>query len=275
MVNILQSGSDLEEKQLGDLGVANRDMWSWNRLEKPQGSKTFDSIKDWNDWLLTYLEEDVEDAKQGDVKAPRKAALNVFRDIRKDLRFIINHRGLETESYKKDLVGWFTPFILFLSAGPLCRRIEQMIALMKAGVLTMLGPRLEAHPCPDGWLAKSENPDCKQIVNTVIDAYHSPTKLDNTADELLQDLLKQKECQAHRIGDHETGAIDIGEESYNIIKAGKPHPRRFAIGVPAEGVHWLTNDQPSPLADSINLHQTDVIARAVLTVAAKDQFGHE
>jgi hypothetical protein len=60
--------------------------------------------------------------------------------------------------------------------------------------------------------------------------------------------------------------------TFNIIKrSGERHPRRFAIGLPAEGLHWFTIIQPRPGADSINLRQTDAIARAALGLASTDQ----
>ncbi|KAF5230827.1 hypothetical protein FANTH_13678 [Fusarium anthophilum] len=274
ILNILREETeqtpDNELSMVRKLELSEADAWSWDVLEKPQGSTEFSSMESWNDWLRQYLTKDVEHAKEGNVNNPVKAALDVLREIRNEIRLIVSNRGLEQHSYKEDLIDWFTGYNSFLSVGPPRRRVEQMISLMEAGVLQLLGPGLDVETREDGWLAKSKIGERK--VQTVIDAAVPPPKLNNTADELLGYLYETKQCQAHRIGRQETGAIDITEEPYNIVEVNnKPHPRRFALGVPAEGVHWATTIQPRPFVDSISLRQTDAVARAALNLAAKDQ----
>ncbi|WXC61641.1 hypothetical protein SNK03_007515 [Fusarium graminearum] len=267
--------NESEESIVKILGLPEGDAFSWDHLGHPERKYGFESINDftsvehWNKWLLGYLQQDAADAREGNVKGPLKAALDVLREIRNDIRLIVNNQGLDSESHVKDL-AWFTGYNSFLSVGPPRRRVEQMIALMDANVLKTLGPGLTIKPDGDRWTAASDITESQTTVQTLIDASVSAPKLSITADELLKHLCDTEQCRAHSIGKDETGAIDINSDFKVINKAGESYSRRFALGVPAEGVHWATTIQPRPYMDSISLRQTDAVARAALRLGAGD-----
>ncbi|KAH8429496.1 uncharacterized protein LDX57_007158 [Aspergillus melleus] len=257
-----------EIEKLEDLGVRRDDVWSWERLKKPQGDRTFNTWEEWHQWVLGYLQKDVDYAKAGNVQGPLKAALDVLRDIRNEVRLIVDHHGVDGSSYRDDLVMRYTPLNSFFSVGPPRRRVEEMIALMKAGVLQVLGPDLKVRCHGNDWFAESENPKCCQKVQTVIEARLPLPNLRKTEDPLLKNLLQAGQCQLHKIDGYETGAIDITNRPYHIKDVtGKGHPRRFAIGVPTEGVHWVTTAGVRPCVNSVNLTDTDAVARAALKCA--------
>ena len=49
----------------------------------------------------------------------------------------------------------------------------------------------------------------------------------------------------------------------------RPHPRRFAFGVPTESVHWVTAAGIRPGVNSVILGDADAIARSSLRIAAE------
>jgi hypothetical protein len=68
----------------------------------------------------------------------RRAASGTPLDFGKDLWPLIA-REVETA----DLEHWYTPLNAFLSIGPPPRRVEEMIALIEAGSLEVLGPGMQ------------------------------------------------------------------------------------------------------------------------------------
>ena len=70
----------------------------------------------------------------------------MLRDLRNELRQIVDHGGLAGASRRDHLDRWYTPLNAFLSIGPPRRRIEEMTALIEAGVLECSGPRLGGPP---------------------------------------------------------------------------------------------------------------------------------
>jgi uncharacterized NAD(P)/FAD-binding protein YdhS len=256
---------------LGEFGIAEADHWSWDRISRPYGGRVFAGPDDFREWLLDHLREDAAQAALGNVDGPLKAALDVLRDLRNELRRIVDHGGLGGTSRREHLDRWYTPLNAFLSIGPPRRRIEEMTALIEAGVLEVLGPRLEVRAEGGAWVAHSPDvPGSTVTATTLIEARLPEPDLRRTADELLARLLKTGQCRPHTVDGYETGGLDVTQRPYRLIdRQGRPHARRFAIGVPTEGVHWVTAAGARPGVDSVTLSDADAVARAVLRTAAE------
>lgn len=252
---------------LDGFGVAPADRWDWAAVARPYGERRFEGRRDFRAWLLAYLREDAARARAGNVSGPAKAALDVLRDLRNELRQIVDHGGLAGASHREHLDGWYTPLNAFLSIGPPRRRIEETAALIEAGVLEVLGPGLEvATDTPGVFTARSAVvPGSTVSVTTVIEARLPAPDVRRTGDALLAGLLRTGQCRAHRVGSHVTGGLDVTPSPYRLIDArGRAHPRRFAVGVPTEGVRWVTAAGARPGVNSVTLADADAVARAVL-----------
>ena len=260
--------SPQEAQLLDEFGIPKANRWSWDRISRPYGGHTFATAGLWRDWLLAYLREDAEQAALGNIEGPLKAALDVMRDLRNELRLIVDHGGLPGVSRRDHLDRWYTPLNAYLSIGPPRQRIEQMIALMEAGILDVLGPRLEVRAEDGAWLAHSPDvPGSTVRATTLIEARVPEPKLRQTADKLLAHLLKTGQCRPHTLDGFETEGLDVTLSPYHLIDCqGHPHPRRFAVGVPTEGVHWVTAAGARPGVNSVTLSDTDAVARAALHI---------
>ncbi|MEU2620929.1 FAD/NAD(P)-binding protein [Streptomyces sp. NPDC007157] len=273
-------GRPAETAVLDAAGVPTADRWSWDRLQRPYGEREFADPADWRDWLRGHLREDAAQAALGNVRGPLKAALDVLRDLRNEIRLVVDHGGLTGASRRAHLDGWYTPLNAFLSIGPPRRRVEELTALLAADVVAVLGPGLEVDRADGAWLAHSpEVPGSAVRVTTLIEARLPEPDLRRTADELLAGLRREGACRPHRVDGHETGGLDVTPRPYRLSdRDGLPHPRRFAFGVPTEGVHWVTAAGARPGVDSVTLSDADAIARAVLRTAtprSEEQPGAE
>ncbi|WP_328371481.1 FAD/NAD(P)-binding protein [Streptomyces sp. NBC_00445] len=270
-----------EDALLDAAGIKAGDRWDWQRIARPYGSRVFSDQAAFRGWLRGHLDDDVRLARQGNVSGPVKAALDVLRDLRNELRLAIDHAGLTAASHRDDLDGWYTPLNAYLSIGPPALRIEEMAALMDAGILDVTGPGLrvtaDPHdplgPCFTG--TSSEIPDVAVRATVLIEARLPEIDLRRTADPLMSELLRTGQCRPYRIPgagaaggtDYETGGLAVSERPYHLIDArGVPHPRRFAYGVPTESVHWVTAAGIRPGVGSVTLEDSDAIAAAVLAL---------
>jgi uncharacterized NAD(P)/FAD-binding protein YdhS len=268
-------GSPEEAAVLDEFGVPETDRWSWDRISRPYAGRAFAGPDDWRDWLLGRLREDAAEAALGNVAGPLKAALDVLRDLRNELRQIVDHGGIAGASRRDHLDRWYTPLNAFLSIGPPRRRIEELAALVAAGVVEVLGPRLEVREEGGAWVAHSpEVPGSAVRVTTLIEARLPEPDLRRTGDELLARLLKTGQCRPHTVDGYETGGLDVTRRPYRLIdRQGRAHPRRFAFGVPTEGVHWVTAAGARPGVDSVTLSDADAVARAALRAVAAGTEG--
>ncbi|MEU6480361.1 FAD/NAD(P)-binding protein [Streptomyces sp. NPDC047017] len=260
---------------LREFGFGAADRWDWERLADPVGARRFPDRDRFRAWLLDHLAADVAAARAGNVSGPLKAALDVLRDLRNEIRLAVDHGGLDGASHRDELEGWYTPLNAFLSIGPPASRIEEMIALIEAGVLTVTGPgtQVRIDPAAPGFVAQSPLVPGEPVRSTVlIEARLPEPDVRRTADPLLQHLLRTDQIAPYRVpgargGGYETGGLAVTERPYRIIDAqGRAHPRRFAFGVPTEHVHWVTAAGIRPGVDSVTLADSDAVARAVLAL---------
>ncbi|WP_344446776.1 FAD/NAD(P)-binding protein, partial [Kitasatospora nipponensis] len=229
--------------------VAGDLRWDWDRIIRPYGEREFADHEEYRQWLLAHLRRDLAEAALGNVDGPLKAALDVLRDLRNEIRLVVDHGGLTGRSYREDLQGWYTPLNAFLSIGPPAARIEQLIALAEAGTLQLLGPGLSVVPDASGKVFRAvaaSIPDGGVEVTTLIEARLPESDLRRTVDPLLRHLLATGQCASYRLpgdtdGDFLSGGLAVTPRPYRLVDArGRAHPARFAFGVPTETVHWVT-----------------------------------
>ncbi|UED88595.1 FAD/NAD(P)-binding protein [Streptomyces profundus] len=252
-------------------GLTARDEWDWRRVENPCAGREFTDREDFNRWLLGHLREDVGHAGRGNVDDPLKAALDVLRDLRNEVRLAIDHSGITGASYRDEVMGWFTPLNAYLSIGPPRSRIEEMIALIECGVLQIVGPGAFVRPAPGGesftiGSAVVGGPEVR--ATTLVEARIAEPDLRRSTNPLLRHLLATGQCRPYRIPDgagaYESGGLDVTARPYRVVDAsGVPHARRFAYGVPTEYVHWATAAGIRPGVGSVILEDADAIAHAV------------
>ncbi|MDJ1134790.1 FAD/NAD(P)-binding protein [Streptomyces iconiensis] len=299
------SGSEAERRVLDEWGIAAADRWDWDSIARPYGDRPFTDRASFNTWLLDHLAGDVTDARAGNVSGPLKAALDVLRDLRNEIRLAVDHGGLEGNSYRDDLQGWYTPLNAFLSIGPPVSRIEQLLALIDAGTVELMGPDLKidtdtstgtdsgtgtgtgtgigtgigtdtgTDTAGPAFVATSRRVGGEPVRATVlIEARLPEPDIRRTADPLLRHLVATGQAVPYRIDgacgtSYETGGLAVTPRPYRTVDAhGHAHPRRFAYGVPTESVHWVTAAGIRPGVNSVTLGDSDAIARAVLAPPA-------
>jgi hypothetical protein len=271
----LTEADDALPKLLDSYGIGRGDRWDWERISHPYRGRQFDDQAAFRSWLLQHLAEDARQARAGNLSSPLKAALDVLRDLRNEVRLAVDHGGLDGDSHRDELESWYTPLNAFLSIGPPISRIEEMIALIEAGVLELTGPATEIRIDTERsvFVAGSPlvpGPPVRAAV--LIEARLPEPDIRRTADPLMLHLLSTGQAAAYRIaGDcgtsYETGGLAVTEPPYRVLDAqGRAHPRRFAYGVPTESVHWVTAAGIRPGVDSVTLADSDAIARAALAL---------
>ncbi len=259
---------------LAECGIGPDEHWDWQRVAHPHDGIEFTGPDHFHDWLVSYLEADVREAQLGTVDGPLKAALDVLRDLRNEIRLVVDHSGISGESYRDALRGWYTPFNAFVSIGPPVSRIEEMIALIEAGVLSVVGPGMTVGCVDGGFVTRSARvPGVEYRAKALVEARLPETDVRTTSDPLIRRLLTRGDCTHYRIpqrdgGHYETGGLAVTRSPYHLVDvSGRAHPRRFAFGVPTESVHWVTAAGIRPGVNSVILGDADAVARTGLLAA--------
>lgn len=140
---------------------------------------------------------------------------------------------ITADSVRRDVEGAFLPFGSYLTSGPPGRRLRELLALSRAGVVRFLGPRLKVRL--DGPAFQAEGPALGRPVRAqhLIDARLPADDLDRSTDPLLVALRGRGEATA----DPGTGRLAIREPDHRmLLRGGDVHPRRFAVGPCVAGV---------------------------------------
>jgi uncharacterized NAD(P)/FAD-binding protein YdhS len=265
-----------EAAVLAAYGIEGADRWDWRLVARPYGERVFSGPAQWRSWLTETLRRDLAESELGNVDGPVKAALDVLRDLRNEVRLVVDHGGLTGRSHREHLDGWYTPLNAFLSIGPPPSRIEEMAALMEAGVLHVLGPgmRVRADEPAGVFVVDSATvPGSRVEVTALVEARLPEPDLRHTTDPLLRHLAATGQCRPFTLPDpvhgaYETGGLSVTPRPYRLVAAdGRPHRRRFAYGVPTESVHWVTAAGIRPGVNSVTLGDSDAIALALLALA--------
>jgi uncharacterized NAD(P)/FAD-binding protein YdhS len=251
--------------------------WDWAKLDKPAGGMRFETRDDYLSWIKGRLEHDYTHSKLGPAGSALKATAAMMRDLRDEVRQVISHQGLSGDSYLRDIERWFSGLNNFVASGPPASRVEELRALVEAGVIRFVGPGMRVVLGNREFVIDSPFVDEEPVrVGTLIEAHLPVTDVRRATDPLLRYLRESGQCRAHRIpnpdgGYAETGGLDIAEFTHRLVNAdGEAHRGRFSYGPPVESVQWVTAIGARPHVNSRTLLQGDVIARGALTAAAEN-----
>lgn len=218
-----------------------------DEISRPFHNQLFESPFDFEKKLISVLERDIGFSMEGNIDSPIKAALDVIRDSRGLIRDLVDFGGLTPTSHKTEFIDWYVPRSAFLSAGPPLYRIRQTIALIKSGVLKIVGPAATVKKSVDLRKFHVYSPAVKgssQHVDTIIDARVPVMDLLNDESPLTTNLLKRGYwtpfINSH-IGDvYQTGGVDVTRAPFHPIdRSGVPVKELYVLGIPSEHTRWF------------------------------------
>jgi methylaspartate mutase epsilon subunit len=229
------------------------------QIARPFVDRAFDSPDAFHDELLELLRQDVAEAREGNVDNPLKAALDILRDTRGMVRQAVDFAGLRPESHR-EFVTWFNPINTMVSAGPPWIRVDQAAAVIRAGLLTVVGPGTSVkadHESGTFVLESSCVAGSRRQVSTLIDARIPRATLQSNSDAFIAglvydglntELINTDLSSGVRF---RAGSVSVTRSPFHVIDVlGNPDPDLYALGVPTENTRWFTQigtGRPGPM----------------------------
>ena len=181
--------------------------------------------------------------------SPVKAALEVFRILRDQLRSVIEYGGLTAESYLDFQVN-VRGRINRLEAGPPALRSQQLLALIDAGVVRVpFGPDPSLTALPDGRVSiRSTELGTATVatVSGVVRGHLDLPSLVRSSSPLLSRLYNEGRLVQMGYGDTLVGSVSISEHFHPYDIDGRLQPTLSLLGVLTEGARYFTHYLPSP-----------------------------
>jgi uncharacterized NAD(P)/FAD-binding protein YdhS len=207
----------------------------------------YTSATDYQDQAYDMIEADLTEALHPG-GSPVKAAQEVLRILRDQLRSVIEFGGLSLDSYiefQSNIRGRINR----LEAGVPPMRSQQLLALLDAGVVRIpLGPNPDATRCDDGIRLSSTALDdpTSVTVDGVVRGYLDMPSLARSGSPLLKRLYAKGRLTQLSYGSTPVGSVAINENFHPYDTEGRLQPNLSVLGVLTEGVRYFTHYLPSP-----------------------------
>ncbi|WP_239405604.1 FAD/NAD(P)-binding protein [Frankia sp. Cj3] len=244
---------------------------------RPFAGRRFTSPQAFQEALAEFIRADVAAAELGNVDGPVKAALDVLRDVRSVIRAAVSYAGLTPASHREDFLGWFAPICSLVSTGPPFIRLRQFLALMRCGVLRVVGPAavFDIDDTEGCFFADSEQVEGARVrLDAVIDARIPEPDLRRAQSPLLRQLVRTGTFTSYINSgagkSYDTGGVWVtGAPFHPVGGNGVPQPGLYVLGIPSEHTRWFTqvgSSRPGPWGEF--MADADSIAGDVLASPA-------
>lgn len=200
----------------------------------------------YHDWVCLELERDLCEARKG-LMSPIKAAAEVWRDLRDELREVVDFGGLTTASHQCFYGRWYQT-INRLVAGPQMERHIEILSLVKAGILRFIHPAV-SQPTAN---------KCRRIASHV----ESP-KVTETGSALVRSLAEHGLIRS--IGDTSiVSGIDLNRSCNPLTNSGHSAKNVWVLGPLAEGACYYNHYISSPGSPSRLFMDAHRVANSIL-----------
>jgi methylaspartate mutase epsilon subunit len=253
---------------------------------RPFAGRRFGSPEAYHRVVADHVRRDLAEAEEGNVDGPVKAALDTLRDVRAVLRVAVDHGGLTAASHREFLAS-FVPVASALSAGPPRVRLHQVLALLDAGVLRLLGPGsvFTGDDRTGRWRGDAAQVSgAAVLLDAFVDARIPTPDVRRDPAPLTRSLLRagvwSSFTNASAGGRLRTGGVHVTGAPYHPVRSdGAPEQDLYVLGIPTEHTRWFTqvgSGRPGRWgdftgdADAVAEHLMEFLAQRVTPAPAQE-----
>ena len=248
--------------ELADLNALVRDVvvaperWlDVERLDRPDVHRPLP--EQWRAWTRQWVAAEHESITRP-FASPRSAVNRAMAVLRGQVAGLVRAGAIHPASVTRDVRGWFDALGLALASGPPPERTAQLLALVRAGVVELLGEGLTVTVEDGRFVARTQVVGREHRVRAFVETRMSKGHADVTDDPLLRSLLDSGRARLHARTAPDgsvvrTRSLDCTPEEFHLVDAGgRPDPQVIVIGIPAGDVQpgsaiGATPGVPSPL----------------------------
>ena len=226
----------------------------------------FESSDAYQSHVYDVVEADLREALAAG-GSPVKAALEVTRILRDQMRGVIEYGGLSMQSFI-DFQSNVRGRINRIEAGPPPVRSQQLLALLDAGVVkTPFGPHPDVFAKDDDSvtlrstrLSRPFEASVKHVVRGHLDL----PSLARSSSPLLSRLYTRGRLTQFSYGDTSVGSVAISEDFHPYDAEGRVQTSLSLLGVLTEGVRYFTHYLPSPRSRLRAVYDAQATVEAII-----------
>ncbi|HVV09659.1 FAD/NAD(P)-binding protein [Amycolatopsis sp.] len=233
-----------------------------DRLDRPLTGKRFDTAEAFGKHLREYIEADLARRANREYSADLGAFMAML-SVYGRLPGLVATGRLDPRSQVSDLDGWFHGFFSYYASGPPPRRLEELLALEQAGVVSFLGAEMRVTLEDGRYVGSSVSFPGEVEASTLIEARLPAASLSRASDGLLRQLRETGQLAEEVVQGLPSGRIHTRVADGRVVRPdGTPQHRWFSLGphTSARSAGAFTR----PRTNSVSFRQNDAVAREIL-----------
>ncbi|WP_020014857.1 FAD/NAD(P)-binding protein [Promicromonospora sukumoe] len=222
----------------------------------------------WPAWVEGWVRAEQESVSSP-LTSPRARVNQAMETLRGEVARLTRAGVVDGASLESTGEGLLIPLGLALASGPPPRRTAQLLALVRAGVVELLGEGTTIEVADDAFVARSRVHDAVRT-RALIETRMSRGAVSPTDDPLLRALLDSGRARRHPLptaagGTIPSESLDVTPDGFALVDdAGTADDRVVVLGIPAEAVQRGSAIGASPGVPSPLLAGADVAAARIL-----------
>ncbi|WP_105956444.1 FAD/NAD(P)-binding protein [Apilactobacillus quenuiae] len=267
--DFLKSNSPIDVVKKSEL--SSESLFNWDLILNPVAGIKITNMEDYQGHVKKWLSAVIKDARLGSKTGPIIGALEMLRDLRNNIRYVLANNLLSNEDYVNKYKGQFSSNIKFLSMGAPVIRSEELLALINAGIVEILPPQMQVIGANHKFITRSAFYG-HQIIqgDALIEARTNAPNINITDNPLLTNLKKNNiiKPQVIHLSDNNVNnsSIDIDVKSDQV----KDEPNMFTWGLNTEGLYFVTSAIPRPGVKDDILTAADNISKNILNISVNN-----
>ncbi|MET4146064.1 FAD/NAD(P)-binding protein [Arthrobacter sp. UYCo732] len=249
-------------------------------LASPLAGRSFGARAELDAAVVDYLLDDARRSALGE-QDPVKMAIGALHHGRAVLKTAVADDGITDESWVAGLRGWFESFVEGLASGPPALRAEQLAALVRAGLVSFVGPdprfsvdrRAGCFTAVSPWVGGPP-----VTATTMVEALAPANRVSANDSPLLQQLLAEGMVRPRLMMTAEGAPVqatglDVTPHPYRPLAAnGSETDGLYILGLQLSAAQWgtaiaaeaLQPGGPVYSSGQRTLRDADEIAQAIL-----------
>jgi hypothetical protein len=247
---------------------SEEDKLDLRRLDRPLAGERFESAEVFGKYLREYIEGDLARRANVEFSADLGAFMALLSVVGQFPSLVATGR-LDARSQLSDVDGWWFGFFSYFASGPPPRRLQELLALQEAGVVSFLGEEMRVATENGSFVGSSASYPGTVAASTLIEARLPEPSVRRVSDELLRAMRDAGALAEETVADMVSGAkLPSGRihtrvaDSRLVDGEGNPHRSRFAVGphTSARSPGAFTR----PRTNALPFRQNDAVAREIL-----------
>ena len=239
------------------------DRFDLDLLDRPLAGETFPSRSAAAERVHEYIDADLR--RRADPAYSADAAVfTALLSIHRVIGDLVRLGRLTPADIAAEVEGTLHSLFSFVASGPPPERLEQILALGRAGVIRFLGPDTRFSTDDDGYVATSpSHPDVVRA-RAFVEARLPVASVSDTADDLLATLFRRGRVAEVRSAATGPGKVAVDDRSRVVDATGAATDGLYAVGPFVAGHTW-SGAFPRPNVDAGFFRHNEAVARDLLT----------